>query len=108
MGDFRSTRDVIVRTEVMGDAASFYEYVLGLPVSHRQDGLVGFETGAFQLFVEQGAPAHAPVFEFCVADVAAAKAKLVAAGCTVIEEDARVSRCYVRDPYGLAFNLRRG
>jgi predicted enzyme related to lactoylglutathione lyase len=48
------------------------------------------------------------VFEFCVADVAAAKAKLMAAGCTVIEENARVSRCYVRDPYGLVFNLRRG
>jgi hypothetical protein len=93
--NFRSTRDVIVRTEVVGDAASFYEYVLGLPVSRRQDGLVGFETGAFQLFVEQGAPAHAPVFECCVVDVSATKAKLAAAGCTVIEEEARLPRCYL-------------
>jgi hypothetical protein len=43
-----------------------------------------------------------------VPDVAAARARLVAAGCTVVEEDPRVPRCYLRDPYGLVFNLDRG
>jgi len=108
MDGFRSTRDIILRTEVMGEATHFYEKVLGLPVSLRRDGLVGFETGSFQLFVEQGAPAHGPVFEFRVPDVAAAKARLVAAGCAVVEEDPRVPRCYLRDPYGLVFNLNQG
>ena len=105
MEKFRSTRDVIVRTKDIGEATRFYETVLGLPVSHRGDRLIGFEAGSFQLFVEQGPEAHGPVFEFRVPDVAAAKAQLVAAGCTVIEEDPRVPRCYLRDPYGLVFNL---
>ena len=65
---------------------------------------MGFETGAFCLYVEKG-KAHGPVFEFLVADVQAAKRRLVAAGCTVLEEDASVPRCYVRDPYGVAFNI---
>jgi catechol 2,3-dioxygenase-like lactoylglutathione lyase family enzyme len=66
--------------------------------------MLGFETGAFRLYVEKGA-AHGPVFEFLVADVAAAKTRLLAAGCTLVEEDASVPRCYVRDPYGVTFNL---
>lgn len=105
MERFRSTRDVILRAEDMGEATRFYEMVLGLPVTHRGDGLVGFEAGSFQLFVEQGAEAHGPVFEFRVPDIAAAKTRLVAAGCTVVEEDPRVPRCYLRGPYGLVFNL---
>jgi catechol 2,3-dioxygenase-like lactoylglutathione lyase family enzyme len=104
----RSTRDVILRTPRLADAMRFYEGVLGLPVTLRRDGLVGFETGAFQLFVEEGADAHGPVFEIRVPDVAAEKSRLVAAGCTVVEEDPRGPRCYLRDPYGLVFNLDQG
>jgi predicted enzyme related to lactoylglutathione lyase len=106
MKGFRSTRDVILRTEAMSEAARFYETVLGLAVSHRSDGLVGFETGSFQLFVEEGR-AHGPVFEFSVPDIAAAEARLVAAGCTIVEEDPSVPRCYLRDPFGLVFNLHQ-
>ncbi len=102
---FRSTREVILRTEAWDQATSFYGSVLGLPVSYRSDHLVGFETGSFCLYVERG-EAHGPVFEFLVDDVRAARARLVASGCTVVEEDASVPRCYIRDPYGFVFNLR--
>ena len=64
----------------------------------------GFETGGFQLFVEQGLN-PGPVFDCLVADVAAAKRQLAAAGCGVMEEDPGVPRVYLRDPYGLIFNL---
>jgi catechol 2,3-dioxygenase-like lactoylglutathione lyase family enzyme len=55
-------------------------------------------------YVEKG-PAFGPVFEFYVADLEAAKTKLLAAGCRIEQEDPSVPRCYVRDPYGLIFNL---
>jgi hypothetical protein len=80
--------------------------VLGLPEVFGSDALVGFEAGAFRLYVEQGA-AHWPVFEFLVADVGATGDRLLAAGCTLREEDASVPRCYLADPYGLVFNLGR-
>ena len=104
---FRSTRDVIVRTNDFDEATRFYEHVLGLPVTMREAGLVGFETGAFQLFVERGSDPHGPVFDMRVAEVASAKRELVLAGCTVVEENPKVPRCYLRDPYGLVFNLDR-
>jgi len=101
---FRSSRDIIIRTNGWAEATNFYGSVLGLPVAHRSETLMGFETGAFCLYVEKGKK-HGPVFEFLVPDVQAAKRKLIAAGCTVVEENASSPRCYIRDPYGLVFNL---
>ncbi|GGY34066.1 hypothetical protein GCM10008098_29280 [Rhodanobacter panaciterrae] len=103
---FQSSRDVIIRTDAWADATRFYESVLGLPVSHRSEELMGFETGAFCLYVEKG-DEHGPVFEFLVPDVEAAKRRLVDAGCTIVEENASVPRCYIRDPYGVVFNIGR-
>jgi predicted enzyme related to lactoylglutathione lyase len=104
MKAFESTREVVIRTEAWREAANFYRSVLCLPISYETPAMLGFETGAFRLYVEKGA-AHGPVFEFLVADVTAAKARLLAAGCTLVEEDASLPRCYVRDPYGVTFNL---
>jgi len=100
-----ATRDIILRTERFDEATRFYETVLGLRVTMRQDGMVGFEAGAIQLFVERGGPPHPPVFEMRVADVQAAKNELVSSGCVVVEENPHVPRCYMRDPFGFVFNL---
>lgn len=100
----RSTRDVIVRTPDAKAAADFYRRVLGLAVTQRVGDIVGFETGTLQLFVEQGEALPA-VLDFLVQDVQATKARLVAAGCVVVEENPTIPRCYVRDPFGLTFNL---
>jgi hypothetical protein len=75
-----------------------------LPVTHESENLMGFETGSFCLYVEKGEP-HGPVFDFLVPDVQAEKRRLMAAGCMVVEEDASVPRCYLRDRFGLVFNL---
>ncbi|OOG55632.1 VOC family protein [Rhodanobacter sp. C03] len=99
-----SSRDVIIRTDAWAEAVGFYGTVLGLPVTHRSETLVGFETGSFCLYVEKG-PEHGPVFDFLVANVQAEKHRLVAAGCVVIEENAAIPHCYLRDPYGVVFNL---
>jgi predicted enzyme related to lactoylglutathione lyase len=99
-----ATRDVIIRTERFEDAVRFYESVLGLKIVQRSESLVGFDAGAFRLYVEHG-PAHGPVFDFLAANFRAARAALLAAGCTIQEEDTSVPRCYLRDPYGLVFNI---
>jgi predicted enzyme related to lactoylglutathione lyase len=104
---FRSSRDVIIRTNALAEAAKFYESVLGLPAVQHSDTLIGFETGAFCLYVEAGEE-HGPVFDFLVADVEGAKRRLVSAGCVVVEENPSIPRCYVRDPYGVVFNVALG
>lgn len=104
MPDVQSSRDIIIRTQAWADAVRFYEQVLGFAVSSRAEGMIGFETGSFCLYVEKG-PSHGPVFDYLVPDVETTRDLLVRAGCTVVEEDPSVPRCYVRDPYGVTFNI---
>jgi len=99
-----SSRDVLIQSDRLDEAVRFYETVLGLRVNHRSETLVGLETGSFCLYIEQG-PTYGPVFEFIVTDLAAAKEQLVAAGCRVEAENPSIPRCYIRDPFGLIFNL---
>jgi len=103
---FKASRDIIVRTENWSEALNFYGKVLGFPMTERSKTIVGFETGAFCLYVERGKE-HGPVFDFLVPDIQDAKRQLVAAGCTIIEENPAVPRCYIKDPYGLVFNVEQ-
>jgi catechol 2,3-dioxygenase-like lactoylglutathione lyase family enzyme len=100
----QSSRDIIVRTDRWSEAVAFYEAVLGFKVIYRSQTMVGFETGALCLYVEKGLP-HGPVFDFLTPDVAAQRDRLLAAGCRLIEENAALPRCYLRDPFGITFNL---
>ena len=99
-----SSREVILRTGRWGEAVQFYETTLGFKVVLRSETLVGFDTGAFILYVEKGSE-HAPVFELLTPEVRATKARLLASGCVLVEEDPQVPRCYLKDPFGLVFNL---
>ena len=68
--------------------------------------MIGLEAGGLRLFVEKAEP-FGPVLEFFVDDFEEAKANLVEAGCAVEIEDPSVPKCYMRDPFGLIFNLAR-
>jgi len=100
----KSTRDIIIQTENIEAATEFYKEVMGLELNHRSPGMVGFETGSIQLYIEPG-PTTGPVFEFLTNDFAATKQKLLAAGCVITDENPSQPRCYFRDPFGLTFNL---
>jgi catechol 2,3-dioxygenase-like lactoylglutathione lyase family enzyme len=102
--EFHASRDVIVRTEAWDEALEFYGSVLGYPVTRKSATLASFETSGFRLYVEKG-PAHGPVFDFLTPDVQTAKRRLLAAGCKEVEENASIPRCYVRDPFGVVFNI---
>ncbi len=91
MPNINSSRDVIIRTMNLQQAVRFYEGVLGFAVSSCAEAMVGFETGAFRLYVEAGQP-HGPVFDFLVADVQATKAQLISAGRVYRLKKTRISR----------------
>jgi predicted enzyme related to lactoylglutathione lyase len=103
---FESSRDVIIQTDNWTKAIEFYETTLGFSVTHRSAKLVEFETGAFRLYVEKG-NRPGPVFDFLVPDMQAAKTRLLAAGCKIVEENASIPRCYIRDQFGLVFNIEQ-
>ena len=56
------------------------------------------------LFIERG-PALGPVLEVTVADVAEARQRLLKSGCEVVKDEPDFPRCYLKDPFGLIYNL---
>jgi hypothetical protein len=42
-----------------------------------------------------------------VSDAQDTKGRLLAAGCKIVEENPAVPRCYIRDPFGLVFNIEQ-
>ena len=106
MSKTRSTRDILLQTEHADEARAFYEGVLGFPVIHDDPAMCGLDTGSFNLFIDP-APKMGPILEFEVDDLPIMRARLLGAGCAVVEEDSSTPRCYLRDPFGLIFNLRQ-
>ena len=43
----KSSRDVLIQTKNMNEAATFYEKILGLKVIERSEQLIGFRNGKF-------------------------------------------------------------
>ena len=94
-----STSDLIFRTGDLGAAKAYYHGELGFPIVAETERLV-----ALAVYFERG-DANGAVFEFEVDDVAQAKAEMLARGCSLVEEDQDLPRCYLRDRFGLVFNL---
>jgi len=100
----KSTNEIILRAPDLAAVKAHYAGTLGFPVVLEKDGMIGFDSGAVNLYFELG-QSDGPVFEFAVDDVQHAKNDLIAAGCDLIEENPAVPRVYMRDPFGLVFNL---
>jgi catechol 2,3-dioxygenase-like lactoylglutathione lyase family enzyme len=100
----KATNEVIFRTADLDAVRAYYSGRLGFKIVLEKDGMLGFDAGAFNLYFERGEP-HGAVFEFVVDDVPDAKERLIANGCELLEENPAIPRVYLRDPFGLAFNI---
>ena len=77
---------------------------LGFEITDETPRLVSLHGDNINLFIERG-PMLGPVLEISVRDVDRAKANLVSKGCEVVKDEPGFPRCYVRDPFGLIYNL---
>lgn len=48
-----------------------------------------------------------PVLEVTVDSVEASRLELVKNGCEVVKNEPEFPRCYIRDPFGLIYNLAK-
>jgi hypothetical protein len=101
----KTTNEVIFRVHDLGPVRDYYEGELGLPVVLDIESTIGFNTGALNIYFERGEP-NGAVFEFAVDDVRQSKDALIAAGCELVEEDHTRPRLYLRDPFGVVFNIK--
>ena len=95
--------DILIQAPDPKKAASFYVEQLGFEVTG-ETPMLSLHGENINLFIERG-PALGPVLEVTVDSVAEAKARLVKNGCEIVKDEPDVPRCYVKDPYGLIYNL---
>jgi predicted enzyme related to lactoylglutathione lyase len=96
--------DILIQAEDPIEAANFYVKELGFKITDKNPKMIGIHGDNINLFIEPG-PALGPVLEVTVKSVSDAKASLTKKGCKIIKDEPEVPRVYVRDPYGLIFNL---
>jgi len=96
--------DILIQAPVPKAAAAFYVQQLGFEITEEAPQLISLHGRHINLFIEQGPPLG-PVLEVTVDSVEAAKLRLVKSGCQVVKDEPAFPRCYVRDPFGLIYNL---
>ena len=95
--------DILIQAPDPKKAAAFYVDQLGFSVTGEKP-MLSLHGENINLFIEQGPPLG-PVLEVTVRDVEEAKIRLVKKGCEIVKDEPHVPRCYVKDPYGLIYNL---
>jgi len=101
---YKLSRCVCIETPDKEKAVAFYHGVLGLEIRQDDQECTELDGEHVRFFIDEAATAQV-VFEFMVPDAEQAKEELVAAGCTVVRWEGKGKCCYMRDPFGLMFNL---
>jgi catechol 2,3-dioxygenase-like lactoylglutathione lyase family enzyme len=95
---------ILIQANDPKKAADFYVQQLGFKISDEKTNMVSLHGRHINLFIERG-PALGPVFEVTVDNVEHAKLRLVKNGCEIGKDEPDFPRCYVKDPFGLIYNL---
>jgi predicted enzyme related to lactoylglutathione lyase len=95
--------DILIQAQDPRQAAAFYVNQLGFTITG-EEPMLSLHGEHINLFIEQGPPLG-PVLEVTVQNVEEAKGRLLKNGCVIVKNEPDVPRCYVRDPYGLIYNL---
>jgi predicted enzyme related to lactoylglutathione lyase len=98
--------DILIQAEDPKAAVAFYVEQLGFSVDDNNPGMIGLHGKNINLFIEPG-PALGPVLEVTVDDVEEAKRRLVQQGCEIVKDEPHFPRTYIKDPYGLIYNLTK-
>jgi predicted enzyme related to lactoylglutathione lyase len=98
--------DILIQAQDPASAASFYVEQLGFEVTGETPKMISLHGEHINLFIERG-PALGPVLEVTVESVEDAKRRLVKNGCEIVKDEPDFPRCYVKDPFGLIYNLTR-
>jgi len=96
--------DILLQAQDPRKAARFYVKNLGFEITDEKPNLISLHGEHINLFIERG-PALGPVLEVTVDSVEKAKLRLVKSGCEIIKDEPDFPRCYIKDPFGLIYNL---
>jgi catechol 2,3-dioxygenase-like lactoylglutathione lyase family enzyme len=100
----RFSPDILIQAPDPEKAALFYVNHFGFEITDNNPKMIGLHGKHINLFIEPGR-SLGPVLEVTVDNVVDAKQRLVEEGCEVVKDEPDFPRCYVKDPFGLIYNL---
>lgn len=102
---FTMSPNVAIRTGNFSEALDLYSNVLGF-VNRSSDPVLGdFNTEPLNMFVIEDLELGGLIMELFVEDLEKARDHLIQNGCEVIRWRGKGQDCYIKDPFGVTFNL---
>jgi len=101
---YKISRCVCFQTMDLEAASKHFQRELGLKEVSRSKDSVELEGEEIRFFIDKG-PEMGPILEAIVPELEGAKADLMDQGWSVVLWEGRGKRCYMRNPYGMLFNL---
>lgn len=102
---YRMSNNVAIRTGNFTAAKEFYSRVLGFPDRSKDPALGDLDANPLNMFIIEDDEVGGIVMELFVDDLEQAKAHLVDNGCEIIRWRGKGQDCYVRDPFGVTYNI---
>jgi len=97
--------NIAVRHANYTSAVDFYSRVLGFLNRSSDPKLADFDASPINLFVIEDDELSGPVLELFVSNLEDARNYLVENGCEVLRWRGKGQDCYIRDPFGVIYNL---
>lgn len=103
---YRMSKNIGFQVKDVEKAKHFYESILGLKEPAQSDAdEIEFRTNSNSIFLIPGNENLGPVMEVVVSNLEIAKKHLVENGCEIVRWKGKGRDCYVRDPFGMVFNV---
>jgi len=102
---FERSGNIALHVSDIESAYEFYREVIDLPLERKGDSGAMCQLRSGLFYVAENAEWQGLVEEYYVDDVELAKQHLLEKGCTVIHWEGKGKDCYMRDPFGMMFNL---
>lgn len=103
---YRVSKNIGFQVNDMEKAKHFYEHVLGFKEPEQSEvEEVEFRTNHNTIFLMSGNENLGPIMEIVVSDLEEAKQHLMDNGCEIVRWKGKGQDCYVRDPFGMVFNV---
>lgn len=96
--------DILIQADDPRAAAAFYREQLGFKIEDETEDMIAILGPHINLYIERG-PKLGPVLEVTVKNVETAMEQLTEAGCQIVKDEPHFPRTYIRDPFGLIYNL---
>jgi len=97
--------DILIQAPDPASAAAFYVQNLGFEITGETPNMISLHGDNINFFIERGPALGGPVFEVTVDSVEEAKLRLTKSGYQIVKDEPDFPRCYVKDPFGLIYNL---